>query len=398
MTKTTRIRCALLAGHPWDWAATVTLLCPGLEFLTLEARSLGLREAPNPFRFPEDDRAEVVLVATSWYQWLQTSHPDRVREVMNALHRHAPVVVGLDGVDEFALGFPPEAVGHFALLIKPQGVYRDRELYNYEVGALYPGAVWTAKERSRSSRYRDRDLEKLRLSIPCFLLHHPVARRAARLRDGMSRPRVAVRGAADRLVRGFSFAGTLDRRLQVHCLVTLTHVQRIEAVSLLDSFTGNHCITGIPGLIAGTEHGLAPPDQVRQRLVSLARPYLRPRVGRLRYELDLRRHQVVVAPTGYGELTYRHAEAWGAGAALVCQDLHHVDMQLPIRDHHNAVFCRPDLRDLTPKVEALLRDDDRRRSVASEGRRGFTAWSRRWREHLYAGLEGPVRQAMGLEA
>jgi hypothetical protein len=130
-------------------------------------------------------------------------------------------------------------------------------------------------------------------------------------------------------------------------------------------------------------------------VVSAAGPYLRSRVGRLRYELDLRRHEVVVAPAGYGELTYRHAEAWRSGAALVCQNLSHVEMQLPIRDHHNAVFCRPDLRDLRSQVEALLQDDEMRSSVANEGRRSFTAWSRGWRDHVYAGLEGPVRQTVG---
>jgi hypothetical protein len=371
------------------------LLCSGLEFLTLEARSLRLREAPNPFALTEDDRADVVLVATSWYDWLRATHPDRVAEVMKALHSHAPAVVGLDGVDELALGFPPTAVERFGLLIKAQGVYRDRDLYNYEVGAPYPGAVWTEKQRSRSSRYRDQDLEKLRLSIPCFLLHHPAARRAARLRDGMSRTHTAARGAVDRLLSTFSLTGTLDRRLQVHCLLTLTNVQRIEAVRLLDGFSGERGITGTPELIAGTAGGPAPSDETRQKVMSAARPYLRSHVGRLRYELYLRRHKVVVAPAGYGELTYRHAEAWRAGAALVCQDLSHVEMQLPIHDHDNALFCRPDLRDLRPQVERLLRDDELRTNTAREGRRTFMAWSRRWRHHLHSGLEKPVREVVG---
>jgi hypothetical protein len=103
----------------------------------------------------------------------------------------------------------------------------------------------------------------------------------------------------------------------------------------------------------------------------------------------------VVAPAGYGELTYRHAEAWRAGAALVCQDLSHVEMQLPIQDGRNALFCRPDLKDLRPQVEKLLQDDELRRTIAGEGGRTFMAWSRRWRHHLYTGLERPVREVVG---
>jgi Glycosyl transferases group 1 len=390
-----RIRCALLAGYASDWAASVTLLCSTLEFLTLPAHSVGLRESPNPFDLPETDDADVVLVATSWYAWLQATHPDRAGDVMNALHGKARTVVGLDGVDEFALGFPPAAVEHFAVLIKPQGVYRDRDLYNYEVGASYPGARWTEKQRPRRIPYRDRDLEKLRLSFPCFLLHHPASRRAARLREGISLPQVVARATADRFLSALGFAGALNRRLQVHCVVTLTHVQRIEAASLLEGFTGRRGITRVPGLIAGTEHGLSLPEEIRRDVLGAAQPYLRPPVGRLRYEIDLRRHQVVVAPTGYGELTYRHAEAWRAGAALVCQDLSHIEMQLPVRDQHNAVFCRPDLSDLRAQVETLLRDDETRQGIAAQGRRSFQAWSKHWRDHLYGGLEVHLREALG---
>jgi hypothetical protein len=84
-------------------------------------------------------------------------------------------------------------------------------------------------------------------------------------------------------------------------------------------------------------------------------------VSRLRYLLELRLHQVAVAPTGYGELTYRHGEALMIGAALVCQDLSHVEMMFPFADRENVAFCRPDLSDLRSTVEGLVRDEDQRR-------------------------------------
>ena len=60
---------------------------------------------------------------------------------------------------------PPRAVAECHSVLKFQGVYRDRELYNYEVGCQYQGANWTGKTRPRRQRYSAVDLEKLRLSV-----------------------------------------------------------------------------------------------------------------------------------------------------------------------------------------------------------------------------------------
>jgi len=38
-------------------------------------------------------------------------------------------------------------------------------------------------------------------------------------------------------------------------------------------------------------------------------PFLRAPIPRQRFMLDICRHQVVVAPTRWGEITYRHGEA-----------------------------------------------------------------------------------------
>src|SRR6202022_3392316 len=110
-----------------------------------------------------------------------------------------------------------------------------------------------------------------------------------------------------------------------------------------------------------------------------ARPFLRARVGRVRYIQDMCRHRVVVAPTGYGELGQRHAWALRTGAALVCQDLSHVEMMFPLRDCENVGFCRHDLSDLRNLVGGLLDDDVLRCRIAHEGRRSFAAWARQWR-------------------
>jgi hypothetical protein len=192
--------------------------------------------------------------------------------------------------------------------------------------------------------------------------------------------------------------------LQIHCAVALTHVQRIEAVERLAGLTGKHGLTRVWGHVAGTEaprvrtsgDGDTLSDSIREQVVAASLPHMIPPVGRLRYQYELARHQSGFAPTGFGEVTFRHAEAWRAGSALVCQDLSHVEMMLPMRDRENVVFCRPDLTDLRRTVEELLADEDTRRQVARTGRRVFSRWWRDWRENIYFGIEAHVRDVLRL--
>ena len=223
------------------------------------------------------------------------------------------------------------------------------------------------------------------------------------------------------LFRAFGLAGSRGRPFEVNCLVGPTHPQRIEAVGALEGFTGKQgiFIAGVEPEPAGASEGddspgdddspeyymewieassprlLAAKRREWQALLASAKPFARPPVGRLRYLLELRLHQVAVAPTGHGELTYRHGEALMTGAALVCQDLSHVDTMFPFRNRENVAFCRPDLSDLRPTVTELLRDDDLRRRIGREGRRSYTAWAGRCREQLDEGIERYIREALG---
>jgi hypothetical protein len=106
------------------------------------------------------------------------------------------------------------------------------------------------------------------------------------------------------------------------------------------------------------------------------------------------RHRVVVAPTGYGEVGQRHGWALRTGAALVCQDLNHVEMMFPFRDRENVAFCQPDLTDLREVVQELLHDDGLRRRIAGEGRRSFAAWAVQWRAHLETGIAAHIRGSL----
>ena len=390
--------------------------------MALSPAPVGAPENANPFGLPVDERADVVLVTAWWDRWLTAQHPERADEVMRELERRSDLIVGLDGDDAFALGFPPSAFERFAIVLKCQGVYRDRDLYNYVVGPEYSGANWTEKLRPQPSRYRDPDLDKLRLSVPNLNFNFPAIRRCSRAHMSVEGSRMRRRmKRVERLgrdlgetafVRALGLAGDHCRPLEVHCLTGLTHVQRIEAMQLLEGFSGTRGIT-LPQsdtVISGRRSGTAELQlrqatgaprssliDMRDELVSAARRFSHERMGRERVLLDLRRHQVAVAPTGHGELTHRHSEVLCSGAALVCQDLSHVEMMLPLEDRVNAAFCRPDLSDLRSTVEELLRDEGQRKRIAKAGRRRFMEWAAGWRAHLYDGIEAHIRKALGAE-
>jgi Glycosyl transferases group 1 len=398
-----RLRCALLTTHRYDWLSAITLASPGLDLVTLHQSTLGISELPNPFGLPEDTRADVVLLAKSAYEWMRSRHGERLNQLMDELARRSDLLVALDGSSDFALGLPPAAIERATIVVKAQGLFRDRELYNYSVGPWWGGTNWTEKRRSRAERYRADDLDKLRLSLPCFAADLPAVRREARRRETSASGTVGrpispferlIRNSGERLIPPMlALAGASRRRLDVHCASALTNAQRLDVMRNLEGLSGKRGITPEDlSHVAGTDRdSLLPADD---ELIAAAERYRVERVGRLRYWLELARHGVVVAPAGYGELTFRHAEAWRAGAALVCQDLGHVEMMFQIVDGENAVFCRHDLEDLRGKVDELLADEPRRRQIADQGARRYTEWVAHWADNLYEGVEAHIRRAL----
>jgi hypothetical protein len=389
------ITCALLSPQPY-WPGEVALACPGLEVCTLAQSVLGPVEAHNPFQVPVVDKVDVALVGSWWYSWLADHHPDRVDEVLARLERSADVLVGLNGPDRFNLDFPPRAIERFASVLCLQGLYRDRDLYNYAVGPKYPGANWTEKSRPGKHRYRASHLEKLKLAVPSFVTEFPGVRAAAQ-RTSVGLGARLIRRAGNTLVLRGLGAPLPHRPLDVHCLVGFSHVQRLQALQLLEGFSGLRGIamTQSRDLVYGTEHeGAALPTAVQLEIAAAIRPYEREPVNRFRYLIGLRRHKIGVAPTGYGEVAFRHAQVMMAGAVLVCQDLGHVEMLLPLTNEENAMFCRPDLSDLAQVVETVLEDDGLRGAVARQGRRDVVRWSADWKRHLEDGFEGHIRESL----
>jgi hypothetical protein len=403
LTSSQTVRCALLTCFRNDWAAALALACPGLQVVTVAAPRLGLKQLPNPFALPEADEVDAVLVTGYWLRWLHRTHSDQAAQVLAALDRCCRVAIGFDGADQFELGIAPRDLARFPLTLKFQGVFRDRDLYNYGVGPWYPDAIWALKRRPKRERYADADLERVSLSLPCTMLDVAGVRRSTRRYEvGTTRTGAADIGPGLRTGRAgaeLAFATALrgmpigHRRHDVHLVATLSHVQRLEACRRLTRFDGARGLNLPPVVFppGESDDGAA----VRERLQHESADLQRPVAGRLRFVAEMTQHRIVVAPTGYGELGQRHGWALRTGAALVCQDLSHVEMMYPLRDRENVLFCRPDLADLEDRVGELLADEQLRHRIALEGRGSFHRWERRWRAQLEVGIAAPVRAALG---
>ena len=263
------IRCALLTSFRKDWAAALVLACEGLDFVTLSPAVLGVDDAPNPFALAEDDSADVILITSYWRRWLELHHPERVKRVMTVLAGRADATTGmsLNGKS-----------------IKFQGVFRDRELYNYDVGPWHPGGDWSHRLRPKARRYATHELDKLHLSVPSLMLDLPGSLRSARRYEsgeartivrGMSRAERTARDLGEEaLSKLIAVAPIGHRTLDVQCLATLTHVQRLDAIRRLEGLSGTRGIDRIPENVAGVEEGpeTAISVQARRALVREATP------------------------------------------------------------------------------------------------------------------------------
>lgn len=84
---------------------------------------------------------------------------------------------------------------------------------------------------------------------------------------------------------------------------------------------------------------------------------------------------MVIAPTGYGELTFRHGEALPAGRTVLCQDLRHVERMFPFRDRTNVMFAAPTFAMWPDRLGELTAEPERCETIAVAGRRAWRLWT-----------------------
>jgi hypothetical protein len=378
--------------------------CSELSLGALPPEITGLPEAQNPYELPSIDNPDIVLVTTNWYRWLEATHGDEVERVFSRLRQSAGAVVGCEEWDTFDLGLPPAAFDHVDLVIKTQGLYTDRERYNLRGGAVYPRTAAGPEPLPTGARYTMSQLDKLRLSVPCFL---GVDRRV-RARVRRAKPDIPVRSTWVRQVGDVLLEGAVGAQAQVqrpkklaHFVGSLSHISRLDLVRTLQQIgaSGDHRITAVPSRVFGSEYrSKRVPSSVRtawreelrqDNLLGAAR-------GRASFRRSMPAHKIVLAPFGFGELTFRHAEAWASGRALVCPNMTYAETMYPFRNGHNVLFCSPDWADLPQIVSDLNGDEQLWRSIGSAGRRDWRAWSAGYEQILRAGIVDHLREALGM--
>jgi len=399
------LRCALLSTVASGWFTDLLFASPRLKLFALPEDMLELGSAHNPYGLPVLERPDAILLTVTWYAWLEQQGEAVVDRVFARLRQASDAIVALEGLDMFRLRMSPRGIERVDLVLKAQGLYRDPELYNYEVGPSYPGVNWTRKLRRATVQYAREHLEKLRLSLPCFVgTDRAVRARVRRVKAALSPLQRAVRNFGDWVsdietaVRG----SLLTRPTRtVHCTVYLSHIQRLELLVALKRLgvSGLLGVSQVPPHIFGTEHLEDPLPEERLAAVraTIAAHGLSHRpLDRNRFKRTMLQHKAVIAPTGYGEITFRHAEAWAQGRALICQDLSHVETMLPFRDRGNVIFCKPDFSDIGELLRGVEEGTIDWQRIGRQGQQDWQGWIAQ-RDGLFErGLLRHIEEAMAI--
>jgi hypothetical protein len=422
-------RCAVFSLTR-NWFADMMLCARDVSWCHLQAPGHLDVAGRNPYELPQAPNADFVFVTSDMAKALSVA--GQFRAFMSWAERASNGIVGVDTHDCFRLSMAPDLLAPFDIILKAQGVYVDRDLYNWRAGSFFNGR-WTKRE-SAGPTYAERDLEKLRCSLPCFLAIDPVMRDRLRRWAPGSRARDVVRSLGYRLSDVYQLLPVRPSD-GLFFVGALTHRQRLDAVRMLrqSDVPGHYAITNVPDLFfgvdcyaladsqgqragdlesldlpqlfidfdgSGADDGSEPrlvlksldgavmtvPAVERGRIVEVLRSegLMTKEVSRAAIHWKAWRHQMVFAPTGYGELTFRHGEALRAGRTLISQDLSHVETLFPFAHGQNVVFCNPDLSDLVETIRSLERAHAE--VIAAAGRRQWREWVRPLDDVLRSGI------------
>ena len=305
-------------------------------------------------------------------------------EMVAVLRRSFDEVIFWDHADPFQLDLDASEIRHFSRVVKINGIYRDPDLYNFEVGSPSPSGRWVEKTAVRPGpRYDEALVRAIRLVPPCFLSSVPAVRNRTRRLYQPSWERQA-KNVIDQATEAWLRLGRGRRpRMTAHLAGSLTHVQRHDALRRLRAAKlrvwGG--ITTVPSFIAGfgNAFGLGKLDesarsgveaQLRTEGLMMA-PLARPA-----FIASMLKCKAVVSITGYGEICFRMAEAWASGRVLVCQDLSHVRIDYPLEPGRNVIYCRPDLTDLAAILEDIECRWERYRHVGEQGLTDWLNWTK----------------------
>ncbi len=405
--KDTCIKVLFISETNFIWQNDLFLSLDKFDNFALSPSNTSIPTFKNPYQLPEAERADVAVVCSNWLQVLYRDHPAEARSTLEQLRQRVDRLVILEGFYAFHLLAPPEAIELADLVIKAQGLYRDRALYNREVGALYPGLTsWQNSPTAAVLQYTPAQLDKLRPGAPCMLgAAHTIRRRSRKVHRIPLQKRL-VYATLDRLLGQAYRLGSRSFRssYEVHALGSLTHIRRLELVRRLKQLgvSGDFSLT-IPKnrWVFGIDyypHTLTSLDSLTEARIQALQSELDSlgvkslRFNRLEYLVRMLQHQLVAAPSGYGELSFRIAEAWAMAKAVLVEDLSHVEIQFPIADRRNALYIKPDYSNLEQLIQELRSGAIDALALGQQAHTDWVAYCQKIPQELHRLYVAPIQQ------
>lgn len=404
-----KLLCAIVTRDT-NWLVDTLFSVPYTTFCEINPMQLGSK-LPNPYGLEYSEEPDIIVVDTSFFGWLKNTNKEHtIGTVLSSLRKMSKykAIVGTEGTDWIHLSKSPEVYEGLDIIIKAQGIYKDADMYNYEIGSCSTNKDWLAKKYPIPNRYSEETLSKLRLSFPCFLsINKRIRNKSRSLKKSISPIGKSMRKFGDiisdlecSVLRKINSRPAKD----LHFVGGLTHIQRLDMLMLLrEYFSDNNTlkITNIEEYIWGMAHGRnpTPPETIQylNKAVSENNLFSMKRLNRNSFKRTLFNHKIILTPTGFGELTFRHGEGWNSKRVVLSQNLSHINMMYPCVDNENVVFCKSDFSNLDRVIKQLLNDEIYRRNIADRGFQVWDEWNSGLKQVLYDGFSKHVYALLNLK-
>lgn len=352
---------------------------------------------PNPYSLLSIDNADYIIIDTGISPFIINSglenDTEKIFSSIRAKSKNG--LIGAEGADWFHLAQKPAIYNELDIILKSGGIYRDREQYNSYSGSCSSNHLWNRTDIPNPLQYNNLTLDKINVSLPCFIAVDPFFRR--RLRK--TSPNITT---LDRIIRNtqeqlFHFymkqkSKNSSSNSKYHFRGSITHLSRFllgERINEIDIAGTYKLLFTSDEYMWGSKYGrkkipLAYNQELKEKAKSLN--FFGERISKKDLIDEMLSHGIVLSPNGFGELCYRHAEAWQLNRVLLCQDLSHVEMLFNIEHEKNAIFCKSDFSDIKERL-LDLENDSYRNNIALNGKKEWENWISNPSKILHEGFE-----------
>ncbi len=357
-----KVTAALISHRQGFWAYDTLLACKALELYSFQDADSLFSFDINPFQLRTNDQVDVIYIASHTWRGAFKTRLEEIKAV-RTLRKHCRHLILIDGWDSFDLSVSPFTIELFDLVLKTNGVYKDKDLYNWEVGCDYPGSQWVEKTTKKKYHYLPAHLDKVTLSFPCQVGVVPeVKRRLRKFNTSLTTLDQLIRNQSDSIFH--HLISPLLRKLvrtkgTVFFLGDLGHQQRYDLLMLLkkNHVSGQYGVFRVLRQICGRPdwRNQPMPQAEYEEITSELKQHelILPKMNRLHYLSSIHQYKIALSPVGFGEMCFRHLEIMQMGKCGIIQDISHVDHYAPFIDGQNILFCKPDFRDLPNMIRQV---------------------------------------------